>query len=102
MAAKTKPVVISDRTWQGRQSWNRELIESVGAERLRYTVKVDAHDFQSYAKVEVWKDKEWSTVHRIPGQQLKVRVSYVTPIVSPVVFDHDIAELRKVATAVVL
>lgn len=109
MPPKAKPKVISDRTWQGRQSWEREVIESIDESRFRYHVKVDAYDFQSYAKAEVWMtDGEsgspgWRQVHRIPGQELRAfkRISYVSQNVSGAVFDADLVELRRVAQAVV-
>ena len=60
--------VISDRTWQGHQSWNREVIENIGGKRVRLTVKVDAYDFQSWAKAELWSGDKWNTIHHIPAE----------------------------------
>lgn len=98
-----KRSAISDRTWQGQQSWNREVIESEAGHRLRLTVKVDSYDFQSYAKAERWDGMKWHEVHRIPGQEVKARttVSYVARSVSPNAFTADIDELRRVAIAIV-
>ena len=93
--------VILDRTWLGRQSWYREriVVRSQGR-RVRYFIKSDAYDFQSYAKVSIWRDDEWQTIHQIPGERMKTKASYVDPLVQPTAFDDDIAELRRVATAV--
>ena len=91
---------ISDRTWQGRQSWNREVIEKMGDDRIRYRIKVDAYDFQSYGIAEVWRNEGWRQVHKIPGQQLKTKVSYVVPNVKPYQFDLDLEELRMVTKGV--
>lgn len=105
MTHERKVKTISDRTWAGRQSWNREVIEQVGPHRFRYTVKIDAYDFQSYGRAELWKGEEgWTAVHKIPGQQLKAfgSVSYVSRSVQPLAFNTDLKELRKVAEAVVL
>lgn len=110
MAAKRKPKVISDRVWAGRQSWEREVIESVGKTRFRYHVKVDAYDFQSHAWAHVWMADDgtgtpgWKQIHRIPGQQLNTskRISYVSQSVQPASFDDDLVELRRVAQAVAL
>ena len=91
---------ISDRTWQGQQSWNREVIERIGDRKVRLTVKVDAYDFQSYGKAELWSGEEWKQVHRIPGQELRTKVSYVARDVKPAAFAADIVELRRVAEEV--
>lgn len=105
----SKTSAISDRTWLGKQSWNREIIEmmtdnaaNVTDIRVRYTVHVDSYDFQSWAKAEVWKDMAWSAIHKIPGQALKTRASYVDPKVKPSAFDADITELRSVTKKVLL
>jgi hypothetical protein len=104
-----KEETVSDRTWQGHQSWNRELIvRSTDPTRmtrqLRYRVKCDAYDFQSYAVAEIWssRDQEWKQVHRIPGQKMLSKVSYVAPFCSPSSFDDDLKELKRVAMKVVL
>ena len=98
-----KGEVISDRTWNGDQSWYREIIESIDGTRLRFKVRVNAYDFQSYGKAQVWRDGKWHEVHTIPGQQLKSSktVSYVDRHVRPNQFDDDIVELRRVAKAVI-
>lgn len=99
-----KSNVISDRTWQGHQSWNREVIENIGGKRVRLTVKVDAYDFQSWAKAELWNGEKWNTIHHIPGQEIKSfgQVSYVSRSCDPKVFDKDLNELRSVAKGVML
>ena len=99
----SKPKAISDRTWQGQQSWNREVIESIDKSKVRMTVKVDAYDFQSYAKAELWKESGWVQVHKIPGQQLRTMklISYVARDVRPAAFQGDIDELRRVAMEVI-
>lgn len=96
--------VISDRTWSGHQSWNREVIENIGGKRVRMTVKVDAYDFQSFAKSELWNGEKWHTVHKIPGQEVQAfkKISYVAPFCSPATFDNDLAELRSVTKGVLL
>jgi hypothetical protein len=91
--------VISDRTWNGSQSWYRERIVEQGRVRLRYTVRCDAYVFQSYAEVKIWKG-EWISVYRIAGEQMRTDVSYVDRAVKPQEFDADIAELRRVAIAI--
>lgn len=90
---------ISDRTWRGQQSVNREVIETVGVRRVRYTVRIDAYNFQSYARSEVWRD-EWVQIHRISGEQLSTSASYVDKNVAATAFDADIDELRRVTIAI--
>ena len=105
MGSKSKkPNVVSDRTWQGHQSWNRELIENISGKRVRFTIKVDAYDFQSWAKAELWNGEKWNSVHHIPGQQVKAfgKVSYVSRTCAPSVFEPDINELRAVVKGVLL
>lgn len=98
---KTREREISDRTWKGQQSWNRERIVIIGDKRVRYTVKRDSYDFQSYGKAEVWNGEKWHTVHHIPGQELKNTVSYVGRDVLPTAFLEDMAELARVTRAVI-
>ena len=97
-----KSEAISDRTWQGQQSWNREIIENIEGRRVRLTVKVDAYDFQSYGRAELWNGSEWKKVHSIPGQQLSAfkKVSYVSRSCPPTSFDNDLNELRAVTKGV--
>lgn len=97
-----KLAAISDRVWQGRQSWNREVLEAVGTDRVRYTVRCDAYDFQSYATAEVWHADGWHEVHRIPGQAMCSKISYVARQCPAHVFDADLAELRMVARAILV
>lgn len=102
--ANTKANIISDRTWAGHQSWNRQVIENVSGMKMRFTIKVDAYDFQSSAKSELWKDGAWSEVHRIPGQELRSfkKISYVARDVKPESFDGDLTELRSVSKGILL
>jgi hypothetical protein len=95
-----KPKVISERTWQGQQSWNREVIEQVGERRVRYRVKVDSYDFQSSATAELWVGTEWKNIHRIPGQELRLPISYVDRGIKAAHFGPVMVELRRVAEAV--
>lgn len=95
-----KTSVISDRVWNNHQSWYREVIERVGDNKVRYTVRVNAYDFQSYAHAEAWLNGEWSKVHQIPGPELKTGISYVEKDVDPKRFDKVLAELRSVTKAV--
>lgn len=101
MSFKAKTVTISDRTFKGHQSWNREIIEKIAdSNKVRMVVKCDAYAVQSYATAEVWRADGWKQIHQIPGEVLASRVSYISRDVQPSAFDADIAELRRVALAV--
>lgn len=95
--------VISERLWKGRQSVNLERIVAYGDKRVRYLIEIDAYDFQSSGRAELWNGEKWHRVHFIPGQQLRARhtVSYVHHDVKPGSFDADMAELRAIVRAVV-
>lgn len=94
------PVVISDRVWNGSQSWYREVVETFRDHKLRLTVRCNAYDMQSYGRVERWDGTAWHEVHSIPGEQLKSEISYVEKGVTADRFDNDMHELRRVAHAV--
>lgn len=95
-------IEISDRTWRGQQSWNRErIMQTASGTRLRFYIHCDAYDFQSYGKVELWDGTKWHQIHHIPGQRLDTKVSYVQRDVQPTAFNADMLELRRVAFAVI-
>ena len=102
MKGDSKEMLITDRTWLGRQAWFRERIVATCGVRLRLKIRSDAYAFQSVANAEVWRDNEgaWSHVHTIAGEQMKTIASYVNRDVKPSAFDEDIAELRRVALAI--
>lgn len=99
VTASAQEVEISDRTWNGSQSWYRVRIAEIGGVRLRYALRCNAYKAQSYAEVEVWRD-EWRTIERIAGEQMRSNASYVDGDVKPSAFDADLSELRRVAYAV--
>ncbi len=91
---------ISERTWNGDQSWHHEVIERAGVMRVRFHVRVNAYKAQSYGRAQVWSGDEWRDVHEIPGEQLQTEVSYVQRGVTAAAFSADMAELRRVTLAV--
>ena len=98
--SKSVETVIDDRHYLSQQSWYRERIVTWNGRRLRYEIRVNAYDFQSWGKVDVWRDDKWSRIHTLAGEQLKTKASYVDRRVQIEAFDEDIAELRRVAYAV--
>lgn len=95
--------VITERVWYGRQSVNLERIVAIGDKRVRYLVEVDAYDFQSSARAELWNGEKWHRVHYIPGPEVLTgkMVSYVTKGVTARAFAGDLAELERVVKAVI-
>jgi hypothetical protein len=41
-------------------------------ERFRVTIKRDSFEFQSFARVEVWRRDGWTTVHYLHGEDARV------------------------------
>jgi hypothetical protein len=53
---------ISERVWQGRQSWDGELVTRLNGRKVRATVHRDGYDEQSWGRVHVWTGDEWNHV----------------------------------------
>ncbi len=103
--APVRGTIVSDRTYNHASSWWREVIavdsepEGGAKMNLRYTVRYNAHRFQSSGVVERWSGTRWETVHRIPGEELEGwdRVPYVAKSADPADFEDDLLELDRVA-----
>lgn len=81
MARRTKPEKISERHWQGSQSWNFQRVTRLeDGQTIRTTIKRDAYDDQSYGKVERWDGEKWRGVVRVPLSELPLSCNaYLTP-----------------------
>lgn len=91
--------IIALMMWKGRQDWNFQSIEKMGRDsKIRITIKVDAHTFQSYAMAEIWCVAQgWKEIHTIPGEVMNSRnISYVSQSVDVAGFRPDCEELRRV------
>lgn len=95
---------ISDKTYRHSQSWFREVVLEVEGNKLKYEVEHNAYAFQSWGRAELWNGTKWNLVHAIPGEALRTygRTSYTSKSVDEDAFDEDLAELERVALAVVL
>lgn len=93
-------VTINDRTWLQDSGVHREVIEKAHGKKIRYYVKVDSYQFQSYATAEVLDDTpKWNPLHRIPGATLcsSDNTSPHSPTAArPAAFEEDLDELRRV------
>ena len=94
--------ILTQRIWQGRQSWKLQASVKMYGEIVRVNIKRDAHDFQSWAKVEKWTDERgWQEFVSIPIAQTPVHgISYVSDegeVLEPIVATRDllVAEARK-------
>jgi hypothetical protein len=72
--------IEDSRAWLGDQSVHFEQHWTMFDEVLRVSIKRNVHDFQSYAKVEIWSpnNRNWGFLCSIPIQALDCRaVTYV-------------------------
>ncbi|QIN81089.1 hypothetical protein GBA65_21890 (plasmid) [Rubrobacter marinus] len=95
---------IPDKTYRHSQSWFREVVLDVEGKKLKYEVEHNAHVFQPWGRARLWDGTKWNLVHAIPGEELQTygRTSYTSKSVEEDAFDEDLAELERVAMAVVL
>ena len=95
---------ISDKTYRHSQSWFREVVLEVEGNKLKYEVEHNAYAFQSWGRAQLWDGAKWNLVQAIPGEALRTygRTSYTSKSVDEDAFDEDLAELERVALAVVL
>lgn len=47
-------------------------MKGVARERFRVVIRRDSHEFQSYARVEVWRRDGWTLVHALHGEDERV------------------------------
>lgn len=77
-----------------------------GANKFRITIKSNAYDFQSFARVEVWSPVtfSWNELHSIPyaAMQTEKGLCYRSDKIAlqPGNFAHDVVTLSRVAVAI--
>jgi hypothetical protein len=70
--------VISERLYNSNQSWMYQLIVNIEGHKLRVSIKRNAYDFQSYAKIMRWDGHKWHFITSMPIETCKcAAVSYV-------------------------
>lgn len=98
--ARPKPKLISERCYNQDQSWYFERTVKVKNEfnerSLRVTIRRNAYDNQSYARVDVWDTSKnvWNRVVNAPITECECkRISYVDNHISITVFGTDYSRL---------
>lgn len=120
--------VVENRTYRGNQSWNWEQILKLrfgdpdwGTPReykVRLSVKVDAYDFQSWARADVWSEGtlSWNRVASLPtgmmvslspraGNGRMPEISYVQTVLTERgenLMQDDLDELMRMTEGVLL
>lgn len=97
---------ISERCWQGKQSWEYELIaraQTAGAPiKLKVAIHRDFYDFQSHARVYKWDNDKWHLVNELSiGECACQEVSSVDRDVQPQQFHADVEKLLTTALEIV-
>jgi phage terminase large subunit len=94
MAKPKKTIIESGNTYDANQSWFYREIFKQGDFKLRVEIRVNAYDFQSHARIQVWNEAnlEWKPLHSIPHskmESLKAGISYTQPTCSTYGFQAD-------------
>lgn len=91
---------ISESVYNTDQSWYYAATLKRDTAKLRIEIRKNAYEFQSYGTIDLWDGTKWNRIHRIPGELLNIKRSYVEKGVTKADFSTDIKSLFKVATAV--
>jgi len=94
--------LIQKNLYNQNQSWNYlEIIEDTHGNRLRISVRRNAYEEQSHAKVERWDGNQWQFVTSIPITECACYdISYVTKDPDQTLFEQDAVMLRLYAEAI--
>lgn len=68
-----KASIISSGISFDRDGVTFQRVETLEGHKVQFTIHSDAIKVQSYARVKVWKDLQWSLVHSIPVSSMKTR-----------------------------
>jgi hypothetical protein len=106
-----KTQTISRQLWaSGQNADYEEILTTSSATKLKLRIHVDPYASQGYGSIYLWragKEDDWSLLHRIPGQLLKINKDIVfqaawsrrTNDERAELFAADRAELLRVAYA---
>ena len=85
-----EPISVEEEILKGQQSVIFKELLTYGDHTLQISIKSDAYDFQSYAKLERWDGNKWQLVcsrhHSIMNTPFKL---YVSQLVTKRVFLLD-------------
>jgi len=92
---------ISERCWCANQSWNYEHLFTVEGNSLRVSIRRNAYDAQSYARVARFDGSKWQPVaSRSIGECSCRGISYVSTDVECQSFLADATTLEEEAIAI--
>lgn len=63
---------IKENYFKGSQSMSFEGIYKLNDYKIKVEIKKDSYDAQSYGRIWIWKNLEWSFIASIPYSQLNV------------------------------
>jgi hypothetical protein len=94
-------LTISESLVPYPQGWN--YVKVVKANKnFRVEIRVDAYDFQSYARVKAWDGSKWEFVHSIPFEHCQIsKVNAYQKNVEPKPFQSDADTLISIARQIV-
>lgn len=79
--------LIESKLWQEQQDIVSRMIyrDDGTSNTFKTEVRVNAYDFQSYARVEVWSNLKWNYLYSIPYPEMMCIRSKVNPygIINP-------------------
>lgn len=90
--------VIKARTWESNQSWYHETTTKIDGHTLKASIRRNAYDHQSSAKVLRWDGNEWQCVCQRPIEECCCyEVSYVQKNITNRHFLADVDSMFKEA-----
>ena len=106
---KTTVKKIEETFFKGSQSVNFKGIYKLNDFKIKIEIKKDSYDKQSYARVYVWKNLEWSLVDYIPYSLCNVVVNDASRFTdinndfrTKLIFREDINDLKNKAKLILL
>ncbi len=84
---------------KGRQDVSYVEILTLADYKIKVSICSDAYDFQSYARIYVWKDLAWSLIDTIRYSEMSTKpgLVYSPKTIDPSYFLHDRDSLIEIA-----
>ena len=98
-----KAIQYSDeRVWQGGHAWNYEGHVRNNEHSLRVSIRRNAHDEQSWARVHRWDGTKWQLVLSRPICECHCKtISYIQQGVKIAAFKKDTEELLQATMGII-